>query len=150
MKKFKYTKQRVDIIIQSLKGMSSKAQAAESAGIVFKTFNEWYNEIPEFKELVDKTLEECVDRGRTIAIQAIFKAMDKSWQAGAWWLERNFPEEFALKNRIEGSIDHNIKQLIINVSDDETKKLIEKATNMISSDNDVKLIDKDNNEIEEK
>ena len=35
------------------------------------------------------------------AVAVVRGAMDKSWQAAAWFLERRFPDEFALKTRTE-------------------------------------------------
>ena len=95
----KYSKKCVDTICQSLANMSSRTSAANAAGISLVTFWKWYNEHPEFKERVDDTLKETEDRGKHVALQTIYKAMDKSWQATAWLLERKFPEEYAHANR---------------------------------------------------
>lgn len=145
-KNTKYTKQRVDIILNSLANMSSRASAAEAAGISYVTYMKWYNNMPDFKEKVDRVLEEVVERGKFIAIRCVFRAMDNNqWQAGAWWLERNFPENFSLRNKfqVDGQIDHNIKQLVINVIDDETKLLMEKMKEKIT------LLNKDGDIIKE-
>lgn len=115
----KYNKKTVDIICQSLTKMSSKTAAAEAAGISLQTYFEWYHNKPEFKKSIDKAIDETKDRAKSIAIQAVFQAMDKNWQAAAWFLERSYPNEYGRKDRID--MDVNEKKIVfqIGVKDNE-------------------------------
>ena len=47
------------------------------------------------------------------AEQAVRKAWSTHWQAAAWFLERWFPDQYALKNRIEASVKHDGKIEIV-------------------------------------
>jgi hypothetical protein len=68
--------------------------AAAAFGIGESTFYEWRGKHPEFSELLEQKRAEAV-RARVSLIQ---QAAEKgNWQSAAWWLERQCPEEFALK-----------------------------------------------------
>ena len=78
------------------KGATNK-DAALMSGIAESTFYQWQEDYPEFSESIKKAQSE-----RTTAIlQTILKAAidHKTWQAGAWYLERTDPEQFAKKER---------------------------------------------------
>ena len=132
----KYNKTTLKNIAAVLRKMGSRVEAAEAAGITYKTFMEWYHEKPEFQTMVDDIYEEMMDRQKNIAIQTIFAAMgDKVWTASAWWLERKHPEEFAVKKQqleISGKIDH--RQIMINVTAPQTKALMENAIKLLTKD----------------
>ncbi len=97
----KLTSKRTEMLIESITSLSGKLDACRYAGIDYRSFDRWYREVPEFKEKIDKATEEAIMNGKQIAIKAIFKAMDKNWMAAAWWLERNFPNEYGRKDRID-------------------------------------------------
>lgn len=136
----KYNKKTALILLQTLAAGETKVESSRVAGISYKTYFDWYNEHQEFKDAVDEILltREVIDKEAAIsAIQGAYKA--GTWVAAAWWLERKYPEEFALRKsqlELSGTIEH--KQLLINVIDNETKLLM---------DNAVKLIDMEGNEI---
>ena len=143
----KYNNKVVDIICQSLSQMSSKTAAASAAGIALVTFFEWYNTKPEFKKRVDETLDELLDRQKYIALQSIFKAMETDYRAAEWFLEKRFANEFGKPQQIEltGKVDHNVKQIQINVIDDGTKTLMERTVKLLEDNkNSEEIIDAEN------
>ena len=131
---FKYTQERANIFINSLTSLSGKVAACEAAGISYKTFQHWYRTLPEFQEMVDDAISESIAKGRQIAIAAIFKHMDKNWMAAAWWLERNFPDEYGRRDRID--MDVRQRKIIfqigidqdIKIDSEEAKKLLKEET----------------------
>lgn len=59
----------------------------------------------------------------TVRVANIKKAGQKSWQAEAWWLERMYPEEFALKTKQtlvhEGELNVNSKTSVTELAKDK-------------------------------
>ena len=90
----KYSSEMTADICKWLRAGSSQRDSAVLAGISEDTFYTWIKEKPEFSEAIKKAEQEC--KARNIAI--IQKAGEKSWQAAAWYLERKYHNEFALKN----------------------------------------------------
>ena len=74
----------------------------------------WMDENLDFLDAVKKAEAKGNDRIKDLQKRKIIE--DKSWQSGAWWLERNYPEEF--KNKTEVS---NIVSI-----DDVRSKLLQK------------------------
>lgn len=99
----KYSKERIDKIVEAIKTLKGRVRACKEGGISYETFTEWMANKIEFAEAIKKAEEYATIRGKEHAILSIFKAMETQWQAAAWWLERNFKEEFALKNTLEMS-----------------------------------------------
>jgi len=92
----KYCKKKHDIIIDALKNCCGRVQAASIAGIDYQTFLNWITnpELFDFFEAVKKAEEEAEEKKAEIAVMSLFHGMDKSWQAGAWWLERTRSEKY--------------------------------------------------------
>ncbi len=107
----KYVPHTIVAICQAIAGGSPRTKAAKKAGINFDTFCEWMRgDLPNAvlkkckteEELATKKAEfsEAIKKAETIrnalittdAVFHIHKAMKKSWQAAAWWLERTDPE----------------------------------------------------------
>lgn len=100
----KYSEEITQEICKYLRAGNSQHDSALLSGIAESTFYEWLKE-PEFSEGIKKAEYEC--KARNIAI--IQKAAEKSWQAAAWYLERKYNAEFALKqiNEIGGPLNAN-------------------------------------------
>ena len=56
---------------------------------------------PEFAN----QLEKAIVSPKLRAIATLQKSMSEHWQVAAWWLERKYPEEFALKDRDKSTTD---------------------------------------------
>jgi len=90
----KYSKKLAEQVAALVgEGVPAK-HAAAACGIGESTFYEWRGKYPEFSELLEQKRGEAIrDRVRLIK-----RAGEQgSWQAAAWYLERQAPEEFALK-----------------------------------------------------
>jgi hypothetical protein len=84
--------------------LSGRVGACENVNICYDTFLDWFKKKPEFSEAIKKAEDEMNVKGKQIAIQSIFKAMQSGqWTAAAWWLERNYPKEYVVKQNIEHS-----------------------------------------------
>lgn len=129
---YKYTPTRCKMFVEALEKMNGVVAACEYAGISFLTYQKWYKTIPEFKVMVDEAFEKQIHKGKEIAIRAIFKAMDKNWTAGAWWLERNF-SEYRRKEEQSLNID-SVKIRYILPEDDDSNKLDNPDINLLPPD----------------
>jgi hypothetical protein len=69
--------------------------AAEACGIARTTFYEWVDGNLTLRTLIEQKRAEAV-RERVKLIQEAAKS-GKQWTAACWWLERQHPEEFGLK-----------------------------------------------------
>ena len=52
----------------------------------------------------------------------ISKAADKTWPAAAWWLERNYPEEYGQRSRVDMNENRNVNHNI-NIKHDVKEEL---------------------------
>jgi hypothetical protein len=64
-------------------------------------------EKPELSELVKKAESSGDDKIKDLQKRKIIE--DKSWTSGAWWLERNYPDQY--RQRIEQTGDPIIPNL---------------------------------------
>ena len=105
----KLTPEVLTILKDSLLDNQSIISSCKNANISYDSYKKWYRDKIKFKKYIDSVYEEVRQNGRTTAIKSIFKAMQdgKNWTAGAWWLERNFVQEFGKLDRQ----DININQI---------------------------------------
>jgi hypothetical protein len=61
------------------------------AGITYECFNQWRQKDPDF----DRQVDELVAKPAIDLFKIIREQAPENWQAGAWSLERRFPEMFA-------------------------------------------------------
>ena len=84
------------------------------AGIPRRTFQRWMHDgrqdldsgveassVARLALDVEKARAECVAR----KVKRVQQAGEKSWQADAWWLERNMPAMYGRNQRIESTVD---------------------------------------------
>lgn len=90
----KYGPEITQEIAAHLQNGSSRTDACYMVDIHYETFTQWMKK-PEFAETIKKA--EAVCKNRNIGL--IQKAALTTWQAAAWWLERKYHTEFALKGR---------------------------------------------------
>lgn len=77
----------------------SQRDAAALEDIRESTFYQWVKDHPEFSEALEKARLRCKARN----IKIIQKAAITKWTAAAWHLERNYPQEFALRLQHTGA-----------------------------------------------
>ncbi|MBU1974626.1 MAG: hypothetical protein KKH52_04500 [Nanoarchaeota archaeon] len=128
----------MDKICLGIKQLKGRVGACEEAGIGYDAFMNWYKNKPEFHERIKKAEEYVEGRQREVAVMSVFQGMKKNWQAGAWWLERNYPKEFGNQLLLQGddnnpiTFEHIVKQAIDyderRNKDKELSKLPEKPT----------------------
>jgi len=100
----KYNKDTINKIVKAIEGLKGRVGASKEAGINFDTFCDWMKKKAEFSDIIKRAEERANQTGKEIAIQSIFKAMlNGQWTAGAWWLERKYSSEYAIKQKIEHS-----------------------------------------------
>lgn len=103
--KEKITPEVQDIICKCLRAGNTINASAQSAGITPQTLNAWLRKGKkigsgkyfQFYEAVKKAEADA----QVHAVAIIRSAMSKSWQAAAWWLERKFPADWALRQYVE-------------------------------------------------
>ena len=98
----KYNEKNVEKFCNALKEGTGRVRACKAVKIHYCTFIEWM-EKPEFAKLVEKAESTGNDLIKDLCKRKIIE--DKSWQSGAWWLERNYPEEFKLKSELGGDLN---------------------------------------------
>lgn len=101
----KYDKHHITKFIESLKNGDGRVRACLNANIHYSTFLDWLNDEnkPEFSEAVKKAEDYGNDKIKDICKRRILE--DSNWQSAAWWLERNYKDEFSLKQNIDHTTD---------------------------------------------
>ena len=98
----KYDKHHIEKIVESLRNGDGRVRACKIANISYETFMRWINSQNEFYEAIKKAEDVGNDKLKDIHKRKILE--DKSWQSGAWWLERNYPDEFRNRQSLEHQI----------------------------------------------
>ena len=93
----KFDKEHINLIIQALENGDGRVRACKIANISYQTFLDWMTDKIEFSEQIKKAERYGYDKIKDLQIRKVIE--DKSWQSGAWWLERKYPEEY--RNRTE-------------------------------------------------
>lgn len=90
-------------LIEALKNGASHELAAQYAGIGVSTFYAWKKKAeegdPDFQEFVE-VIANSESLGAIEILKKIHAAIDDDWKAGAWILERRYPETYG-RQRIE-------------------------------------------------
>jgi transposase len=87
----KRTKAVVKVLFDAIKEGVPYKLACMAAGITYECFNNWRQNDPDF----DRQVEELVAKPAIDLFKIIREQAPETWQAGAWTLERRFPEMFA-------------------------------------------------------
>lgn len=103
-KSLKYSPKRVSIIVNELSNLNSKVNAAEAAGITYKTYKIWYDTYPEFREKIDGILDEVHIKISNGAVNAVINKFDDDWKAASWYLERTNPDKFGKKDKLDQNL----------------------------------------------
>lgn len=105
----KYEPETIERICDAIRGLQGRVRAAKAGNISYETFTVWMRTKPEFSEAVKKAERESNQTGKELAILTIFRAMQNNvWQSAAWWLERNYPNEF--RNVQEQKVEYNVEE----------------------------------------
>ncbi len=105
----KYDAAHIDPLLKALEDGEGRVRACKMINIAYQTFLRWLED-SEFCERIKKAEADGNDRIKDLQKRKIIE--DKSWQSGAWWLERNYPEEFKLRQDLNiGSVHQTIDDL---------------------------------------
>jgi hypothetical protein len=80
----------------------SATAAAESEGLSYRRLRQLCAR-PSFERRYRQAEQLRLLRRREEAEETVMAAGEKSWMARAWWLERRYPDEFALRNVVRGN-----------------------------------------------
>ena len=97
----KYREDIIQKLEETLEDGGGRVRAVKNAGISYRTFLNWLNDNNKFNffNRIKKAEEIGNDQVKDICKRRIIE--DKKWQSAAWWLERNFPDEFRDKQYVE-------------------------------------------------
>jgi hypothetical protein len=96
----KNDKEHIDIIIECLEKGYGRVESCKAAGISYKTFTRWMKK-SQFCQIIKKSESIGRDVNKEQCKRRILT--DASWQSAAWWLERNYPDEF--RNRADMTVN---------------------------------------------
>ena len=94
----KYDEDHISKLIKALSEGKGRVNATKFADIGYQTFLDWMRDKREFSERVKRAERKGSQRVKEYAEAAVVKAMNDHWQAGAWYLERCHPNQYAKVN----------------------------------------------------
>lgn len=111
----KLTPEITEIIVQNIEKGNSYETASQAVGICRKTLYNWIERgekgEPDFTQFIQQ-IKKARAKSEMRHVEVIEKAMDKNWQASAWWLERTNKEQWGQRQDIKmehaGQIDTTI------------------------------------------
>jgi len=106
----KYSRERVKEICKYISEGLSQKDAAILSGIGESTFYQWKSDSKDHpsplsdvqKQDFIESLKKAESKNKRRHIKNIDFASKKSWQASAWWLERKYKDEFAVRSEHTG------------------------------------------------
>lgn len=114
-------------------GFTAK-DTCEAVGISQETFFRWKKQGKRDKENGIKSefyeFYESIKKGKhkikQLMLSKIVQAADENWNAAAWWVERNFPEDYSLKPELRQKKTKNKGKQVESDVDEIINKLNEK------------------------
>lgn len=119
----KYNPETIKKFLDSIEAKTGRVKACKNAGISYQTFLDWTNpEHENFKSEFLELLKEAEDKLscelKDFAIMCIFAKMKDHWQAAAWWLERNHPDQYRNRSDINSNVKSSVsKETIESIAD---------------------------------
>jgi len=120
----KLTPDTVDRILNAVRCGAPNKVACAAAGVSEQAFYKWQQRADEpgaskeYREFVE-ALTRARQEGIAARLAIIQKASRMDWRAAAWLLERDLPEAFSLKFRVEHSAaPQNIGDMIASLRED--------------------------------
>lgn len=97
----KYTEDTIKKIEESLQKGDGRVRAVNQAGIDYATFMRWMHDErkAKFANRIKKAEDAGNDKIKDICKRRIIE--NETWQSAAWWLERNYPDEYRNKQEHE-------------------------------------------------
>jgi len=111
----RYTADRVDRLLASLRLGATHRIAAQCAGIGVSTMRDWLRDKPMFADAV----REAEAYGAVLMLERITAAANEgTWQAAAWLLERRYPDMY-------GRFPENARRAAVGDTVDEVRVVID-------------------------
>ena len=125
----KYGEETTKKICKMLSEGYGRVATIKAVKINYQTFINWMNDERkvEFLEAIKKAEGDGKDFIKDVCKTRIID--DPSWQSAAWWLERNYPEEFGRRQAIEHSGKIERDEIKVIVADEKTAEEIKKMIN---------------------
>lgn len=109
----KYTPERVQRIVETLRGGNTRRAAAWAGGIEVETFHQWLRRYPAFSDAV-KAAEADAELAM---VERVRLASIDTWQAAAWWLERKLKQDWSARQEQTGA-DGGAVRVIVQYADE--------------------------------
>jgi len=131
-------KQKENFLKSYIKAGGILSPALLEVRITYNTYKKWFTEDEEFR---NRCLDVEYVQGDIVETALMSQIEQGNIQAILFYLRCRRKEKWNDKQTvmIEGSIDHTMKQLVVHVTDEETKLLMGET---------IKLLDKNGNEVE--
>lgn len=119
-------------ILNAIRCGTPKKNACAAAGISEATLYSWLRQAKEmprsqYAEFAAK-LDRALDEGITAKLAVIMKAGQKDWRAMAWLLERQLPEVFSTKFKLEHTTrEPTFREALASLREDRKPKLLKEA-----------------------
>jgi len=95
----KYNEHTIKKLIDALGNGEGRIRACKIANIDHQTLVNWERKYLDFLERIKKAEDDGNIKIKDLSKRKVIE--DKSWQSGAWWLERKYSDEFANKQKID-------------------------------------------------
>lgn len=130
----KLNKEMIDEIVGYIELGFTIKDTCEAVGISKDTFFEWKKQGKKDKENGIKSLfsefSDSIKKGKhkikQLMLSKIVQAANENWNAAAWWVERNFPEDYSLKPELRKTKTKNKGKQVESDVDEIINKLNEK------------------------
>jgi hypothetical protein len=113
----------IDKLIAALEDGQGRVIAVKKADISYQTFMNWITSDIELFERIKKAEDIGNDKVKEICKRRIIE--NETWQSAAWWLERNYPDQYRERKNIDANIQAETK-----LTEQQYKELIEAAKNV--------------------
>jgi hypothetical protein len=97
------TREVLRAVLRRIEGGKFLLEALAGERVSRSAFYRAIERFPEFRDALKTALVSQMNTTRDLATATIRKAFRRSWQAAAWWLERNWPAEFGRRLATEVS-----------------------------------------------
>ena len=106
----------------------------EAVGIMKSTFFDWRSQGKRDRENGIKSLfsefSDSIKKGKhkikQLMLSKIVQAANENWNAAAWWVERNFPEDYSLRPELRKTKSKSKTKNVESDVDEITNRLNEK------------------------
>lgn len=109
----KYNPERVQRIVETLRGGNTRRAAAWAGGIEIDTFHQWLKRYPAFSDAVKQAEADA----ELAMVERVRLASVDTWQAAAWWLERKLKQDWSARQEQTGA-DGGAVRVIVQYADE--------------------------------